>query len=279
MTGSAAFLVPTASALRASWLATTLFMSLICACGGSEITSASACAPGRSISCTGVGPCAGSQTCKEDGSGYDPCVCSANGGGGSPNNGADASALDDSASGARDGAATGHDSATDSRSDARGSDGSGSYDSGDAGCLSWALGGIGIPAGTLATASATYSNDVAADAIDRDLSTCWNAPGYTASLSLTFPMPQSITGIRMAANSSPAASETYTVTPVGSSTMIGSATETVNGNTSVDGGPPYTIEPAIPVTPGSYAGITINVDGVASWVAINEISLLTSECP
>jgi hypothetical protein len=123
MTRNAGFLVPTASALRASWLATILVMSLICACGGSETTLASACAPGQSISCTGVGPCAGSQTCKEDGSGYDPCVCSANGGGGSPNNGADASALD-SASGARDGAASGHDSATDSRLDARGSDGS-----------------------------------------------------------------------------------------------------------------------------------------------------------
>jgi len=65
-------------------------------------------------------------------------------------------------------------------------------------------------------------------------------------------------------------------------TMIGSATEMVSTGTAttemLDAGT-ITIEPAIPVTPGTYAGITINVNGMASWVVIDEVSLLTAECP
>jgi hypothetical protein len=56
-------------------------------------------------------------------------------------------------------------------------------------------------------------------------------------------------------------------------TSIGTATEMVNGNTML------TIEPAIPLNPGSYSTITINVNGNGSWAAINAVSLLTSECP
>lgn len=143
----------------------------------------------------------------------------------------------------------------------------------DAGCLTWALGGIGVPTGTVGTASATYSTDVASNAIDGNLATDWNAPSNMASLTLAFPKPQAITGIRMATTSSPATMEAYTVTPSGSSTSIGSATEMVNGN------PTPTIEPVISVTPGKYAGITISVNGEASWVVINEVSLVTTDCP
>ncbi len=155
---------------------------------------------------------------------------------------------------------------------------------GDAGCLSWALGGIGVPAGTVVTASSTYGSAVASNAIDGVLATEWWASTWTGWLALQFPSPQAITGIRMAALAgpsmgSPTASETYTVTPAGSSTTIGSAAETVNGTG------PYTIEPAIPVTPDTYAGITISVNagdpnlGVSTSVGINEVSLLTTGCP
>jgi hypothetical protein len=65
--------------------AATFAAALIPACGGSEAPSATtACVPGQSVSCTGVGPCAGSQTCKGDGSGYDPCVCLNNDSGAPP---------------------------------------------------------------------------------------------------------------------------------------------------------------------------------------------------
>jgi hypothetical protein len=42
--------------------------------------------------------------------------------------------------------------------------------------------------------------------------------------------------------------------------------------------PTYYILPAIPITPGAYSSITILVNGMASWVQISEISLLTTEC-
>jgi hypothetical protein len=151
-------------------------------------------------------------------------------------------------------------------------------------CLPWALGGIGIPAGTVVTASSTSGNEAAAYAIDGVLATAWSATDYTAWLVLQFPSPQAITGIRMAATAAPssgapAANETYTLIPEDSSTAAGAATEAVNA------APPYTIEPAIAITPGVYAGITINIDagtpntGPASWVIVDEISLLTTACP
>jgi hypothetical protein len=33
------------------------------------------------------------------------------------------------------------------------------------------------------------------------------------------------------------------------------------------------------VTPGAYSSLTISVNGMASWVTINEVSLLTTSCP
>jgi hypothetical protein len=142
-------------------------------------------------------------------------------------------------------------------------------------CLSWALGGIGVPPGTIATASATYSTSVPSNAIEGSLSLSinWSPGSDTGSLNLTFPTPQSITGIRLGANSDPPTSETYSITEGSSMTSIGTATEMVNGNTML------TVESAIPLNPGSYSTITINVDGNGSWAAINAVSLLTSECP
>jgi hypothetical protein len=77
-------------------LTATLLMALVWACGGSGTPSE--CVPGQSIACTGVGPCAGSQTCKADGSGYEACECIAGAQ-------SDAGARLDSASVASDGAA------------------------------------------------------------------------------------------------------------------------------------------------------------------------------
>jgi hypothetical protein len=272
------------------------------ACGGEILpTIASECVPGRSVTCSSPSGCSGTHVCLADGSGYAPCDCGGDGidvdaAGPDATYGTDDATSDDAEQAVDAGEeatdasidagtfdAGGADSPTDAAldrnmadsslggGDAAPSDGSGTS---DGGCLSWALGGIGVPPGTLASASTTYSNDVPALAIDGELTTDWNATDYTAWLSLQFPTPQTINGIRLAANSSPPTSEIYTVTSAGSSpTTIGSGTEVINGNSG------YTIEPAISVTPGTYAAIIINVNGAGSWVAVNEVSLLTSECP
>jgi hypothetical protein len=68
--------------------------------------------------------------------------------------------------------------------------------------------------------------------------------------------------------------ETYTIMRAGTSTVIGQAVES-----TTDGGA-YTIDLAVPITPGAYSGITISVDdGGCAWVQISEVSLLTGDCP
>jgi len=44
-------------------------------CSGKDENPATACAPGRSIACTGAENCEGHQVCLQDGSRYDVCVC------------------------------------------------------------------------------------------------------------------------------------------------------------------------------------------------------------
>jgi hypothetical protein len=145
------------------------------------------------------------------------------------------------------------------------------YDAGA--CKTWSLGGIGMPAGTVATASSTYSTYTPNLAIDGDLTTLWNASTYTGWLQLAFPAPVAITGIRLASQATPATNTDYSVTPIASTTVIGSATDFVSPSTTVE------IQPALSVTPGTYSGLIINVNGEASWVVIAEVSLLTAECP
>lgn len=142
-------------------------------------------------------------------------------------------------------------------------------------CFSWALGGIGMPPGTIATGSATYQSDVAALAIDGILTDYWQPGDYSGWLELQFPSPQTIIGIRMAAWCGDVDMVSYTVMS-STSTTIGGATESVG---SVGGAAPYTIEPAISITPGTYTRITINVSDPMNWVKISEVSLLTTACP
>ena len=143
----------------------------------------------------------------------------------------------------------------------------------DAGCSrsDAGLGGVGIPSGSAATASASYAANTPDLAIDGDVATYWNAGGYDGTLTITFGSQQTITGIRVAAVASPTTTETYTIVGLVGTTSntIGSATPTVGGG----------VLPAISVTPGSYDAIQIQVAGMASWVAIAEVSLITSSCP
>jgi hypothetical protein len=143
----------------------------------------------------------------------------------------------------------------------------------DAGCRNWELGGVGVPPGT--TVAASVEQLPAAMAIDGDLKTHWLGD-YSAWLELRFPMPVFLNGLRLAAYASPAASESYTITSVASGATIGSATLAVPATADVT---KPTVLPAIPVTPGSYAGIRISVNGGASWVNLHEVSLLTERCP
>jgi hypothetical protein len=145
----------------------------------------------------------------------------------------------------------------------------------DAGCSTAdaGLGGIGIPMGTTASATSTYSTDTPDHAIDGDLGTGWNAGGFSGSLTITFPSAQSMNGVRLAAAASPGSSETYNVYGIQSSTptLIGAATLNVPQGVSV-------LAP-ISVQVGSYDAIRIDVTAQSSWAAIIEVSVLTPNCP
>jgi hypothetical protein len=145
----------------------------------------------------------------------------------------------------------------------------------DAGCApaDAGLGGIGIPSGSSSSATTTYSTNTADLAIDGNLGSYWNAGDVTGSLTLTLPSAQSITGVRIEAVASPASSETYTITGYQGGTPFVIATS----NQSVPQG--ATALPTIPVTPGAYESIRIDVTSSPSWVAIAEVSLVTAYCP
>jgi hypothetical protein len=136
------------------------------------------------------------------------------------------------------------------------------------------LGGIGVPTGTVATASGDYSTATPNLAIDGNIATGWNAGGYTGWIELTFPTPLAVDGLRLAVAPSPTATETFTVTGFKgtASLSIGSWTETIEGNI----GP--VIVPPMLFAVGSYDAIRIDINGGASWVAANEISILTPSC-
>lgn len=139
-------------------------------------------------------------------------------------------------------------------------------------CSSGPLGGAGIPAGTVATASASYAPGIPEQAIDGIMTNGWNSGGYSGWLKLEFPKPTAITAVHIAAMATPTASETYTISDDAQAT-IGSGTRQVLGGAKSG----IILEP-IPVTPGTYASITITVKGGASWVMISEVSLINDEC-
>src|ERR1017187_593038 len=135
------------------------------------------------------------------------------------------------------------------------------------------LGGIGVPAGTTATASASW-NSTPANAIDGTLVPGWNAGNYTGWIALTFPAPVTLNGIALGAVSLPTTTETYTITGFqgGTSVPLGSWSDTVDTGFVVD-------LPPMLFAAGTYDGIRIDIQGNASWVSLSEISLLTVDCP
>jgi hypothetical protein len=142
-----------------------------------------------------------------------------------------------------------------------------------AACADAALGGIGMPAGATATATTSYTNNPPGDAIDGDFATYWNSGDFTGSLTIAFASPVTFDGVRLYASSLPTTSETYTLYGIqnGSPSQIAQSTQTVQ-----QGGAALA---TIPVPNDAYDGLLVVVDGNQSWVAINEIALVTTQCP
>jgi len=173
--------------------------------------------------------------------------------------------------------ASASDDAGDDAGEASTSDDGGSADAAAEGappapCVDGGLGGIGIPAGTIAAASGSYQS-TPANTIDGSEGTCWNSGGYTGTLTLTLPGPQSIDGVRLSANAYPACSEPYTITGY----LGGSPTVLAN---SVGRSVPSatTVLPDIVFAQGTYDRIDISVGQSSSWIVICEVALLTPGC-
>jgi len=112
-------------------------------------------------------------------------------------------------------------------------------------CSSSPLGGIGVPAGTTASASASYSTNTPDKAIDGILGRGWNSGSGSGWLRLDFPAPTALTGIRIAALASPTTDEKFVITDSVQGTKLGEATLRVAA-----GSTPAQLAP-IPVTPGT----------------------------
>jgi hypothetical protein len=150
------------------------------------------------------------------------------------------------------------------------------------------LSGSGVPAGTVATASDFYNSTIYGPdgsvvdvgiayspdkAIDGDTTTGWTAPSGNAWIKLVFPAPVMIAAIRLHADALPVTNEIYTVTTSTSTTPLATATRMVILR-------PGSVLPDIEIPPGMYSDITLTVDGIDSWVGIDEIFLLAAPaCP
>ncbi len=144
----------------------------------------------------------------------------------------------------------------------------------DAGCEpDAALGGIGLPAGTTATATTSYDVNTPDQAVDGNLSTYWNAGATTGSITITFPSGQTFDAVRIGATALPTSDETYTITGYQDQVQvqIGQSTETAQQGSSI-------LAP-IAVTPATYDAIRIDITSTQSWVAITDVALVTQLCP
>jgi hypothetical protein len=143
----------------------------------------------------------------------------------------------------------------------------------DAGCATdAALGGVGVPAGSTASASGSY-NSTPADAIDGNLGTVWNSGGFTGTITVSFPTPQTLDGVKLYMNALPTTDETLTVYGIQDvqTTQLVQSTQNVSSN--------GTTLTTISIPNAAYDGIRIDFQGNASWVAVNEIAFATTYCP
>jgi hypothetical protein len=133
---------------------------------------------------------------------------------------------------------------------------------------------LGIPVGTVATASASYAPSFTPDqAIDGLPTTGWNAGSATGWLTLRFPQPTAITAVQIVAGSKPTTNATYTITS-DDKVIIGSGTREI-----ISGRPTGSVLDPSPIIPGSYASLTITASAGASWEQILEVTLFAGGCP
>jgi len=135
--------------------------------------------------------------------------------------------------------------------------------------------GVGVPAGTVVTASAADATDPATNAINGDVTDEWSTGTVTGWITLTFPTPITIGAVRIHADAKPVGLETFTLTTSTSPVPLGSTVADIA--LMPDGG---TLVPEIPIPAGVYGDLTLSVNAGESWVGVNEIWLLPAPtCP
>ncbi|WP_339270906.1 fibronectin type III domain-containing protein [Paenibacillus sp. FSL K6-1330] len=133
--------------------------------------------------------------------------------------------------------------------------------------------GNSFPSGTIATASSVADSYIPANVIDKDLKTRWNATTYQATLQLDFPTELNISAVQLAAVATPTTDEEYTVFGFKNGLWTQISEPTIRNVLASAESTPVVLE-SIPVNPGNYDAIKINIDGRNSWVAINEITYI-----
>jgi len=133
--------------------------------------------------------------------------------------------------------------------------------------------GIGVPPGTVVTASTANDTDPATNVIDGDIVDEWNAGTVSGWITLTFPAPTMIAAVRIHADALPVTNEMFTLSTSTSTVPLASFSAEVMTV-------PGTFLPEVRIPPALYSDLTIMVNAGASWVGVNEIWVLpASTCP
>jgi len=133
--------------------------------------------------------------------------------------------------------------------------------------------GIGVPIGTVTSASSADDTDPSTNAIDGDVVDEWSSGTTTGWITLTFPTPTMIGAIRFHADAKPVNNEIFTISTSTSTVPLASFTAMIPME-------PGILLPEIRIPPGLYQDLTITVNAGSSWVGINEIWVFpTSTCP
>jgi Regulator of Chromosome Condensation (RCC1) repeat protein/regulator of chromosome condensation (RCC1) repeat-containing protein len=134
------------------------------------------------------------------------------------------------------------------------------------------LGGIGVPSGTIATASAVWNGFTPDKTFDGSTGVGWNSGSTAGWMELAFPTPLALDGIQLYVGALPQSVETYTFTGFQGNNAISLGSFTANVINGIS------LLPAMPVAAGTYDAIRIDVQSSISWVSITEISILTPNC-
>ncbi|WP_186785906.1 fibronectin type III domain-containing protein [Paenibacillus agilis] len=132
--------------------------------------------------------------------------------------------------------------------------------------------GHSAPVGTIAKANNVYSDHIAANVIDGDIKTRWNASLSKAEIELVFPKAIELNFVQFATNATPPVSVQYTIFGLLNNQWVKVSEPTtllLEGFNSIN--------PPVAIKKGTYEGIKIAVDGKTSWAAINELTFGNAE--